>query len=594
MKQGNLVKWKDISACKNLLFFAQLVDELLFDYSIPSNRISTLNSHYLCLDALSAINGIDKHGVPEGTLKPIAEELYISLTKDPAFDLISNSPLRYFVKYQNERYRISTSVSELNYDEIKKAILAIDSRFFEDNKYYETLKIRVIEKILSNEESDQLDLFSLVKSLLTELINFGYSQNYIKKVMFDVFWNSNNDIVSPNVINDFFSAFPFKKSNYTVVFIVNRGRISQFTDHIEDLSCIESFEQRYESHAEKVFLQKNRNQAYLIIDRKALDPYQAAYSARLTLSINASLYRLNNHDYRYDINTAKCGVYSDSDFFRVEQEKSAVSHVKMPSREQIVKNMETLETAINNQRSVRERVALINAARFHSHSLDSISKENQLLDLWAIFESILDISNKHTSDRIVQVCMYLVPILKRRYIYSLFSQFSIDFKNYNDEKYREIIGESTDEAEIIQKLCEFVVLNEHKTDRDSFLTECGDFPLFRERIEYYNKVFSTPYDVYQFVEKHAERVKWQIMRIYRNRNLIIHNGDSMPYLALLVENLHSYVDDFLSYVIQGLSAGHDINSLCQELFAKECDWVADFSNRKAVMTDDVVIKMLSI
>lgn len=155
---------------------------------------------------------IDKHGVPEGTLKPIAEELYISLTKDPAFDLINNSPLRYFVKYQNERYRISTSVSELNYDEIKKAILAIDSRFFEDNKYYETLKTRVIEKILSNEESDQLDLFSLVKSLLTELINLGYSQNYIKKVMFDVFWNSNNDIVSPNVINDFFSAFPFKKA----------------------------------------------------------------------------------------------------------------------------------------------------------------------------------------------------------------------------------------------------------------------------------------------------------------------------------------------------------------------------------------------
>lgn len=191
MKQGNLVKWKDISACKNLLFFAQLVDELLFDYSIPSNRISTLNSHYLCLDALSAINGIDEHGVPEGTLKPIAEELYISLTKDPAFNLINNSPLRYFVKYQNERYRISTSVSELNYDEIKKAILAIDSRFFEDNKYYETLKVKVIEKILSNEESDQLDLFRLVKSLLTELINLGYSQNYIKKVMLDVFWNSN-------------------------------------------------------------------------------------------------------------------------------------------------------------------------------------------------------------------------------------------------------------------------------------------------------------------------------------------------------------------------------------------------------------------
>ena len=73
-------------------------------------------------------------------------------------------------------------------------------------------------------------------------------------------------------------------------------------------------------------------------------------------------------------------------------------------------------------------------------------------------------------------------------------------------------------------------------------------------------------------------------------NLIVYG----TIIALLVENLHSYVDDFLSYVIHGLSTGHDINSLCQELFAKECDWVADFSNRKAVMTADVVTKMLSI
>lgn len=64
MKKGNLEKWGDIPHCTNLLLFSQLVNELLFDYSIPSNRISTLNSHYLCLDALNAINCIDKHGVP--------------------------------------------------------------------------------------------------------------------------------------------------------------------------------------------------------------------------------------------------------------------------------------------------------------------------------------------------------------------------------------------------------------------------------------------------------------------------------------------------------------------------------------------------
>ena len=58
MKQGNLMKWNNIEARMNLLFFAQLVNEFLFDYSIPSNRISTtLESHFLCLVAITVLRG---------------------------------------------------------------------------------------------------------------------------------------------------------------------------------------------------------------------------------------------------------------------------------------------------------------------------------------------------------------------------------------------------------------------------------------------------------------------------------------------------------------------------------------------------------
>ena len=47
MKKGNLERWKNIDGCINLLLFSQLVNELLFDYSIPSNRVSTLNMNNL-------------------------------------------------------------------------------------------------------------------------------------------------------------------------------------------------------------------------------------------------------------------------------------------------------------------------------------------------------------------------------------------------------------------------------------------------------------------------------------------------------------------------------------------------------------------
>lgn len=596
MKRGNIDKWEDITGCTNLLFFSQLVNELLFDYSIPSNRIATLNSHFLCVDALSAIDSIEHKGVPEGTLKPIMEELYETLQKDPVFET-ENSPLKYFVKYQNDKYRISTNVSELGYEELKKAAVAINTSYFTNNMYYEKLRKQIVELVEKNAIDDQPKLFRLIKSLLTELINLGYSTKYIYNSMDKLLWNPTSKVTSSTMIRDFFDVFDFKRKKFMVVFVVNKRKIQKFINYVDGLSLTDTLEQKTTRHIEKNFLNRDSKYAFLQIEREALDQYKASEAAKDLLDANISFYRLCDHNFRYELSSAKCGVYSEDDFFIVDREVSGVSHTKTPSSKQIVESSAMAEKALDsvvNHRSFDDCMALIHAARFHTHSLDAMSSENQLLDLWAIFEAILDISNKHTSDRINQICMYLIPILKRRYIYSLFLQLSNDMKNYSEEKYKTIIGDADVEEVVVQKICEFVVLAEKEEDRKQYLDDCEDFPLLKERIEYYSQALAKPVLVYQFVEKHAERVKWQIMRIYRNRNLIIHNGDSMPYLDLLIENLHSYVDDFLSYVIHSLSKGNNVNSMCQMLFAKECEWVSDFSNRKIEMSSEVINKVLSM
>lgn len=250
--------------------------------------------------------------------------------------------------------------------------------------------------------------------------------------------------------------------------------------------------------------------------------------------------------------------------------------------------------SITKSRSIDDLLAILNAARFHSHSLDSISEENQLLDLWSIFESVLDISNKHTSDRIQQICMYLVPILKQRYVYSLFEQLASDIKNFNEIFYVELTGEDSITSCGVRKICEFILLDELEEKRRDFVQETRDFPLLAERIQYYTSTLSDTEAVFKFVEKHSERVRWQVMRIYRNRNLIIHNGKSMPYLHLLIENLHSYVDDFLAYAIRRMSEGHDIESMCQELFVKECRWNSKFQRNKRPLDRDLLSLMLAL
>lgn len=594
MKRGSLEQWKDISGCSNLLFFSQLVNELLFDYSIPSNRVSTLNSHYLCLDALNAIDGIENHGVPEGTLKPIMEELFSSLQKDPVFLEETIHPLSYFLKYQNEKYSTVSRVTDLSYNDLSKTAEALFTIFFKDNLYYEKLKAFIIQIITENITDKQKELFRLVKSLLTELMNHGYSLRYIYEVMNKTFWKPKENIDSPTSIARFFEAFQFDPKEYEVVFVVNKHRIEKFVGYIEDLELNDDLQPRFNTHEEKQFYNKKNRESFLTISIHALDPFSAVKNAKDMLAINASVYRLFDHNYKYNINTIGCGVYDGNDFYKVGQTISAVEHTKALSSKRIAESMNLSNRAfssIADNYGYDDLVSILNAARFHSHSLDSISEENQLLDFWAIFEAVLDISNKHTSDRIQQVCMYLVPILKRNYIRSLIQQLSADIRNYNEDLLKEIINETTDEDKIVESLFCFIALEDKSEDREVLLAKCNDFPLLQERIYYYTEVLASTQKVYQFVEKHAERVKWQVMRIYRNRNLIIHNAKTMPYLSLLIENLHSYVDDFLSYAIHTLAEGHDIESMCQELFVKECQWNASFQKKDRPM-DEVLVKQV--
>lgn len=596
MKQGNIQNWSSIDTCKNLLFFVELVNELLFDYSIPSNRISTLNSHYLCIDALNAIKSIDDAGVPEGNLKPIVEELYSSLSKDALFIRRNEHPLNYFVKYnsKSQSFQLNSRAADLSYEEGKTIVHTINQRYFKNDWYYDTLKEEIINIVIGNQESDWIDLFRLTKEFLTEVVNKGYDPRYIWIHLNRIFF-SERAIESPSAISEYMSIFSFSQENYNV--IAKAPDSFQKLPHSRNIEIKNEQKCRTKSKREKEFLKKRENECFILFTRKALDPFSAVDFCKSYLEINSSLYRMYDHDSNIKIKDVQWATYDKTNWFTyVKNERNLVKKVKMPGKEKLMQNMINSLLAIENaieQSNVKDIIALNNALRFHSLSLDSESMQNQLLDLWAIFETLLNISNKHTGDRIQQVCISLVPILKRKYLYSLFSQLVFDIKNYSEEWFSKIVGDSTSDDSIILKVCTFILLDDRKTEYDDFLKKCDDFPLLKERVSYYKTVLSTPQKVYSFVDKHSERVRWQIMRIYRNRNLIVHNAKTTPYLNLLIENLHSYVDDFLEYTVHYLANGYTLESMRQELFSHECEWMEQFQRSKEkTLSEKIIRKML--
>lgn len=38
------------------------------------------------------------------------------------------------------------------------------------------------------------------------------------------------------------------------------------------------------------------------------------------------------------------------------------------------------------------------------------------------------------------------------------------------------------------------------------------------------------------------------MRIYRTRNMLVHDGTSMPYSDYVLQNLHYYIDSFIRFL----------------------------------------------
>lgn len=593
MKRGEISQWTNMTRCSNLLFFAQLVNELLFDYSIPSNRISTLNSHYLCLDALSTIEDIEKKNIHEGNLKPIIEELFSELEKDPVFSE-ENKPNRYFAKFVNGKYQKVRNVSELNYYDMKTAVKVVEKKCFHGDIYYNRLKEKIKEIIQNNKAEEQQVLFRLTKSILTELVNGGYTSRYIRMVVKSIFWNKRVQVTKPEHVNRFFECFDFGKKDYIVVFKVQKRKIYPFKDNtrltIGEICTVDT------TFSEGIkYKIKHNDECFVQIELPGIDPFQAADGARFILDTYTAVYRMHNHFYKYKMSLASCGVFDkEGHFYKGDAEVKPVQHRKKPSERQISESMEVAFRAMHETADEVDFLPLLNAIRFHSHSLDSINEENQLLDLWAIFETVLDISGGHSSDRINQICMLLVPLLKRHYIYSLFDQLAEDINNYNKDLYNSIVNDCQDVKEKVRCICEFTLLESKKEERERALEHMNDFPLLKERIEYYNSKLNTPNKVFQFVEKHADRVKWQVMRIYRNRNLIIHKGESMPYLNLLIENLHSYVDDFLSYTIHSLSEGNDVLSMCQDLYISECGWIESFTKSKAPITAEEISEMLIV
>ena len=84
------------------------------------------------------------------------------------------------------------------------------------------------------------------------------------------------------------------------------------------------------------------------------------------------------------------------------------------------------------------------------------------------------------------------------------------------------------------------------------LLKFAEHPLMRHRIHRTWKSYHDPKALKARLEASKQRLEWQIARIYRARNLLVHQGEEVLHIVPLLDNLQNYLSMLVQRMIHEL------------------------------------------
>lgn len=155
------------------------------------------------------------------------------------------------------------------------------------------------------------------------------------------------------------------------------------------------------------------------------------------------------------------------------------------------------------------------------------------------------------------------PFLSVNYISRLVERFAADLLLWNKFKTRFVLRKIPDSKgmTVYQKVLRLLALNENDAVLQELYGSLRDFHLLRFRAFQLSEMLRDLEKIRAHIEQHRKKIAWQVRRIYRTRNLIVHSGKKPKYILSLIENGHDYLDQTLFEVIK-MSTG----SYCVETF----------------------------
>jgi len=575
MKFRYLDNWIDPTNSGSLVFFAQLLEEMLFDFTLDTYKPSALNTSLLCNEALLVIEDIENGVVKKPNLDHVLEELAENLKRDIVAHSLMTLDLNIVLSTLQNKTK---SISE------RKVILELLWSQINMPDYRKMNEELLIDAIV--EKNDKSLVRGLARSYVTSLKNYGFSSKWLHEKTIQYFYSQADNIPGNEAINGYIDLFKSQPKDYIAIFKASKifkvtsGSCEQLNIVVSDAP--EDYMQIIQNNN---FLLDNQ-QTYVVVKRlKNEEEYSARESADNRMEIVQTLLTLFHHK-EHPVWSDECLLIETG-----EMNEKIINRPINPMHKCIDLRAQKASKRLNSFISEfsMDEVSFpkfIRSAELHSLALSSDSKENQMINLWISLESLIpaEPSDKSTIENIIDSC---TPFFTLNYINRLLDRLNGDMFNWNKyELNRALRG--VDGVNFRSKLARLLVLDEYEHRRHKLDRTFRDFHLLRSRFFYLREVLLNPKSLLNTLESHKKRVGWQLRRIYRARNIIVHSGRTPMHTGALIENVHDYLDLIMSTLVSLASEGKIIHSVEQGFKYIEINCKAYQDNLKNITAEQYI------
>jgi HPt (histidine-containing phosphotransfer) domain-containing protein len=197
---------------------------------------------------------------------------------------------------------------------------------------------------------------------------------------------------------------------------------------------------------------------------------------------------------------------------------------------------------------------VLNALEHFALAHVGASQKVQLVNLWSAVECLAGSSRRESA--IATVCHSVAPIVMWRRVEKILRYVARSLQEFRVSGATESLGDGFPKTEkSVSAECLLLTLSkpEDHSHITALLKFCAPHPLLLNRVFTLWSTFSDPRVVAAELRFSLQRTAWNLWRIYRARNLIVHEGVDVPHVPILLNQLHSCFSTVLSRVLGGMS-----------------------------------------